>query len=135
MKNTITLFVLIFITTNVSSQIGSTKSKIIKDQKNSSLEITDNGIEYISYKTEYENYSQLTVCYLTKKEDSEEQLCFKVLFMEPSSETNNWVKWMNDENFVKLDGMMWKDYENSILYNIEIIDNYCLVTKYYDEKL
>lgn len=135
MKNTITLIVLIFITTNVSSQIGSTKSKIIQEHKNYTMEIADNGTDYISFVVEYENYHQAVACYLTKKEENEEQLCYRVLMVEPSSETNNWIKYFDEQNFVKLDGMIWKDYEHSILYEVTVKEGKCLVVKYFDTEL
>ncbi|MFT5217128.1 MAG: hypothetical protein ACI83H_002262 [Glaciecola sp.] len=135
MKNIVTLIVLIFITTNVSSQIGATKSKIIEDHKNYTMEITNDGTDYISFVVEYENYNQNVSCYLTKKEENKEQLCYRVLMIEPSSETNNWIKYFNEQNYVKLDGMIWKDYEHSIVYKVVVEEGSCLVIKYYDKEL
>ncbi|CAM3774693.1 hypothetical protein FLGE108171_14600 [Flavobacterium gelidilacus] len=135
MKNIFTFFVLIFITTTVKAQIGSTKSKIIQENKNYSIEKTDDGTDYISFVVEFENYNQQVACYLTEKEANKEQLCFRVLMIEPSSETNNWIRFFNEQNFVKLAGMTWKDYEHSIVYEVVVKDGNCLVHKYYDTKL
>ena len=135
MKNIITLIVSIFITTNVSSQIGFTKSKLIQEHKDYRMDISDNGTDYITYVNEYENYNSDVTCYLTKKEDNEEQLCYRVLMIEPSSETNNWIKHFNENNFVRLDGMIWKDYETSIVYKVTVDEGFCVVVKYYDNKL
>lgn len=135
MKNNIILIVLIFITTNVSSQIASTKSKIIQEHKDYTMEIADDGTEYIYYVVEYENYDQAVACYLTKKEENKEQLCYRVLMVEPSSETNNWIKYFDEQNFIKLDGMVWKDYEHSIVYEVTVKEGKCLVSKYFDREL
>lgn len=135
MKNVIALIILVFITENVSSQIGATRSAIIQKNENYEMNVTDSGIDYISFVIEYENYDQSVACYLTKKKENEEQLCYRVLIIEPSSETNNWIKFFNDENFIKLDGMIWKDYEHSIVYEIEVKKGRCLVNKYYDTEL
>ena len=134
MKKIIALFLLFFITTNVSSQIGKTKSELIQENKNNmvSEEVTENGTEYIKYKIEYENYTSHVACYLTEKEESEEQQCYGVLFLEPKSEANAWVKYFNDKNFVKLKGMKWKDYENNTLYELEVKEELCKVYKGFD---
>lgn len=130
MKNIIKLIALMFVTTNVYSQIGNTKSDIIQDHKNYTMEVTNDGTNYISYDVEFDNYTQSVACYLNKK-----QVCFQVLMLEPSSETNNWIKWFNDKNFVKLDGLIWKDYENSIVYKVKVEKGNCIVLKYFDRKL
>lgn len=135
MKKIITLIFLIFLAKNVNSQIGSKKSKIIDDHKNYTLETTDDGTEYISFEVEYKNYTQSVACYLTEKKENKEQICYRVLMIEPKSETNNWIKWFNDKNFIKLNGLVWKDYGNATVYEIEVKEGSCLMTKYFDEKL
>ncbi|WP_452223503.1 hypothetical protein [Lacinutrix chionoecetis] len=135
MKNVFFLILLILTTTNVSSQIGATKSIILQEHENYTIEVADDGTEYISYVVEFENYNQIVACYLTKKEENEEQLCYRVLFIEPSSETNNWVRYFNSKNFVKVDNMTWKDYEHSIVYKVAVKDDNCLVVKHFDKEL
>jgi hypothetical protein len=49
MKDFVTLIILIFITTTVSSQIEMTKPEIIQEHKNYTVEMTNDGIEYISH--------------------------------------------------------------------------------------
>ncbi|WP_458625969.1 hypothetical protein [Winogradskyella sp. PC D3.3] len=135
MKNVITLIILIFTTLTVSAQIGVSKSKIIQNNSDYILDVTEDGIEYITYVVEFDNYDRRVACYLTNKEDDEEQICYRVAYIEPSSETNNWVRYFNNENFIKLEGMTWKDYEHSMLYEVVVKDGSCLVIKSYDEKL
>ena len=135
MRNTFTLILFIFITTTVTAQIGFTKSKLIESHKDYKMDITDDGIEYITYTLEYENYNQFVACYLTDKKEGEEQMCYKALMIEPSSETNNWIKYFNNENYVKIDAMVWKDYEHSIVYKVSVKDSNCLVIKYFDREL
>jgi hypothetical protein len=72
---------------------------------------------------------------LTEKKEGEEQMCYKALMIEPSSETNNWIKYFNNENYVKIDAMVWKDYEHSIVYKVSVKDSNCLVIKYFDREL
>jgi hypothetical protein len=134
MKNIITLIVLIFITTNANSQIGNTKSKLTQVHRNYTTGIDDDGKEYIHYVVEYGNISRESFCYFTEKEGNEEQLCYKVLIVEPASETNNWIKYFNNNNFVKLEVMIWKDYETSIAYKVEVEEDKCYVIKIYDRK-
>jgi len=99
------------------------------------MEKTNEGIDYISFDVEFENYNQSVACYLTEKEEGKEQFCYRVLMIEPSTETNNWIKFFNEQNFVKLEGMTWKDYEHSIVYEITVQEGVCLVVKYFDTKL
>jgi hypothetical protein len=94
MKKIITVFTLLFIATTSYSQIGSTKSKITQEHKNYTMEKTDDGTDYISFTVKYENYTQDVACYLTEKKDNKEQLCYRVLMIEPASETNNWIKFL-----------------------------------------
>lgn len=135
MKSIITLIFLVFITTNLSAQIGMTKSKIIQEHPNYTLDKSNDGTEYIKYEVEFENYRQIVACYLTDEKVNNEQLCYQVLIVEPSSETNNWIKYFNEQNYVKLEGMTWKDYEHSIVYKVLVEDGSCLVTKKYDTRL
>jgi hypothetical protein len=135
MKKIIALFILISLSKTTFSQIGSTKSQIINEHKNYTMEKTNEGIDYISFDVEFENYNQSVACYLTEKEEGKEQFCYRVLMIEPSTETNNWIKFFNEQNFVKLEGMTWKDYEHSIVYEITVQEGVCLVVKYFDTKL
>jgi hypothetical protein len=135
MKKIITLFTLLFIATTSYSQIGATKSKITQENKNYTMKKTDDGTDYISFTVEYETYTQDVACYLTDKEDNKEQLCYRVLMIEPGSETNNWIKYFNEQNYVKLEGMIWKDYEHSIVYKVVVKEGSCIVIKYYDKEL
>lgn len=135
MKNVITFIFLLLTTLAVSAQIGVSKSKIIQNNSDYILDVTEDGTEYITYVVEFDNYDRRVACYLTNKEDDEEQICYRVAFIEPSSETNNWVKYFNKENFVKLDGMTWKDYEHSMLYEVVVKDGSCLVIKSLNEDL
>jgi uncharacterized protein YpmS len=116
MKKIFTLIILFIITINVNAQIGAKKSKIIEDNKNYKMEVADDGTDYITCTVEFDNYNQFVACYLTDMNENKEQFCYRVLMIEPSSETNNWIKYFNDKNFVKLNGMTWKDYEHSIVY-------------------
>ncbi|WP_225034694.1 hypothetical protein [Winogradskyella sp. SM1960] len=134
MKNVITFIILLFTTLTVSSQIGVSKSEIIKNNQDYVIDVTEDGTEYITYVVEFENYDRRVACYLTNKEVGEAQICYRVAYIEPSSETNNWVRYFNNENFIKLDGMTWKDYEHSVLYDIVVKDGSCLVIKTFDEK-
>ena len=127
--------VFMFLSVSIFAQIGSKKSEIIKDHKDYKMEVANNGRDYISYTNTFENYDQIVACYLSKKEENKEQFCYRVLMIEPSSETNNWIKFFNDKNFVKLEGMIWKDYENSIVYKVSVEKGNCLVVKYFDTKL
>jgi hypothetical protein len=135
MKNIITLFVLVLFTTEVSSQLAVTKSSIIQEHINHKMQITDDGTEYISFEVAFDTYHREVACFLTRKEENKEQICYRVLMIEPSSETNTWIKAFNDQNYIKLEGMIWKDYENSIVYEVNVQEGQCIVVKYYDTKL
>jgi biopolymer transport protein ExbD len=106
MKDFVTLIILIFITTTVSSQIKMTKPDIIQEHKNYTVKMTNDGIEYISHTINYENYNQTVACYLTEKKKNQVQGCTQVLMIEPSFETKHWIKYFNNKNFVKLKGMV-----------------------------
>lgn len=135
MKNIFVLISLFFFISNTNAQIGATKSKIIQKNKNYEMDVADDGTEYITYTVEFDNYNQFVACYLTDKNENEEQICYRVLMAEPSSETNNWIRYFNEKKFIKLDGMIWKDYEHSIVYEVTVKDDNCIVVKYFDEKL
>jgi hypothetical protein len=135
MKKIISISILILFISHANAQLGSTKAEIIKEFEDYTLDVADDGTDYITYSVDYKNYTRVVACYLTEKKDANQQTCVRVLMIEPKFETNNWVKWFNDENFVKLEGMKWKDYENSVTYKVILEGENCLVFKEFDTKL
>ena len=121
MKNIMLTLGIFFISSGVNAQIGSSKSYLIEKHPNHKMKVTDNGTDYISYRIDEDGYTTDVSCFLTPKKENKEQLCYRVVMKEPSSETNNWIRYFNKRKFIKLDGMVWKDYERSTVYELSLI--------------
>ena len=93
-----------------TAQLGHTRADIIKS-RNANFEslVTKSGQPYISYETtmtteasgSYTNYSSF---YFDK-----DGYCSMVLIIEPLSEINAWVIFLN-KKYVKTGELSWKDY-------------------------
>lgn len=135
MKLKFIVFLIVLFSLNVNAQLGATKSQIIQKHQDYEMNKADDGSDYLIYEVEYEGYTTVVACYLTDIGDDKAQECYKVIIIEPSSETNAWVKSFKQKNYVKLEGMVWKDYENSVVYKVEVTDDSCFIMKYFDNEL
>lgn len=133
----ISTFAFLFLSfTSILAQIGQSRDDIIAEYgQHYEVGETNDGIKYISYDKEYTTeqsgtYIQAKAIYFFEADDGT-HVCHKWLIIEPSSETNSWVKLLN-KDFVKIGYMEWKDYESNILYKIEVEDGLCLLKAMYD---
>lgn len=118
------------------AQIGQNRQAIIAeygDQYESGE--TDDGTPYISYEKSFTTeqsgtYTQIKALYFLEADDGS-NICYKWILIEPSSETNAWVKYLNKE-MVKIGYLKWKDYETNINYQLNVEDDYCLLKVAYD---
>jgi len=137
MKKIITLTLIFLSLIGVNAQVGSTKAEIIKKYgANFEEGNTDGDTPYIVYKEEFETeasgkYTRKSAFFFTENK-SKELICFTRKTIEPSSEINNFVKYYNSLGFVKINELKWKDYENNMVYELEVDDGYCILTAYMD---
>lgn len=99
--------------------------------------VTDEGNNYIFYHKKVRTdasgiYIQTQAIYFVKHADGTE-VCYKWKIFEPSSETNSNVAQCKSK-FVEIGDMRWKDYENSIIYDIYVEDETCIITSLGDKK-
>lgn len=133
----ISTFAFLFLSfTSILAQIGQSREDIIAEYgRNYEVGEADDGTKYITYEKEYTteqsgNYTQIKAIYFFEADDGT-LICHQWLIIEPSSETNAWVKLLNND-LVKIGYLEWKDYENNILYKIEVEDNLCLLKVKFD---
>lgn len=119
------IVLLIGITGNpAQAQLLETKSEIIAEYgQDYETGTTNSGRNYIIYELETTTeisgtYTLAKVFYFTELDDGEE-ICTLWKQLEPSSETNYNVSLLRD-NYVEIDDMQWKDYENGVIYEIEV---------------
>jgi len=118
------------------AQIGRSKAEIIRQHgQNYEFGRLDDGTPYIYYDrqetTEQSGTYVSTKAYYFFEADDGRQLCYKTVLLEPASETNAWVKTLN-EDLVKIGYLEWKDYETNIFYKIEVEDGICALLVQYD---
>lgn len=139
MKALITLFFLgLFLVggTDTQAQLLKTKGDIIKEYGSIyEADVADDGTNYIVYEKQYNNnargeYTQHKAIYFTELDNGKE-ICSMWKLFEPSTETNSTISYFKD-NFVEIGYMEYKDYENEILYNVNVDDVLCIVTAIFD---
>lgn len=129
---------LLLLGTSSFSQIFQTKSAIINELGDDyESGVADDGTNYIAYKKEFKTeasgtYTRIKVIYFVQIED-EEEICNMWKVIEPSSETNSTVAYLK-KKYVEVDYMQWKDYENEILYDVDVEDGRCITWAWYDTK-
>lgn len=122
----------------VNAQILQTRSEIIQNEGwDYTSGVADDGTKYIYYsKTVYTQasgeYVQGRAFYFITLDDGSE-VCFMKKIVEPSSETNPNVAYLKSK-LVEVGYMQWKDYENSIIYDVEVEDGLCIIMAWYDNK-
>lgn len=120
------------------AQLFQTRSDIISENGYGyTTGVTDDGTKYIRYDKEMNTrasgkYTQAKVIYFTKLDDGRE-ICYLWKILEPSSETNTNVAYYKSK-YVETAYMQWKDYEHSIIYDIVVKDDICVITAWYDNK-
>lgn len=130
--------ILLLSSQHTQGQIFQTKSEIIKESGyDYESGTTNDGVEYILYEKRYNseqsgNFTQHIIAYFTTQ-DTKEEICDFYRLIEPSSETNSNVAFLK-KNMVEIDYMKWKDYENNVIYQIEIEDGLCVTVIWYDYK-
>lgn len=139
LKSTILLLLLFTSAYYANAQIGMEKDDILKEYGyDYESGTTDDGTKYIVYKKDYETnasgkYEQHKAIYFVNLENGKE-ICNMWKILEPSSETNTNVSYFKKKGYVEVDYMQWKDYENSILYDINVDDGICIITAIYDSE-
>lgn len=124
------------ITLSSSAQIGQSRPDIIAEYgQDYEIGETEDGVKYIRYQKNYTTeqsgtYTQVKAIYFFEADDGT-NICHRWLIIEPSSETNSWVKFLKKE-MVETGYLEWKDYENNILYKIEIEDGFCVLKAEFD---
>ncbi len=108
----------------LNAQIYSSQEDIIEDfGEDYKRDTTDSGTEYLIFHDEQETdasgeYQRILVCYFIPLEEKNKKICYKVDYIEPVSEINNWIKYLNGK-YVPEDKMEWIDYENNVLYSVQ----------------
>jgi hypothetical protein len=120
---------------NIQAQIYQEKEEIIKELDSYESGVADDGSEYIYFDKELKTkasgeYTRTKVIYFVELEDGT-KICNMWKILEPSSETNSSVAIFKNK-YVEVDYMQWKDYENEILYDVEVDEKVCIVTAVYD---
>lgn len=135
MKAIFTLSILSFLLLGIcdtQAQIFKSRSDIIEEYGTGyEADVATDGTKYIVYENEYDTrasgeYIQLKAIYFTELDDGTE-ICNMWRIMEPSTETNSTISYLKD-NFVETGYMEFKDYENEILYNVEVDEGHCILT-------
>lgn len=115
----ILLALTLFITASISySQIGMTLDEVIEEH-GTDYEVQDKG-DY-DYVIKYEKGERWDIMKFFTL-DSGKTICIYVHIMEPKSEINAWINALNESGYVKMDEFIWRDYEGSIEYEVEIFD-------------
>ena len=138
MKKIITIALIFFNLITLNAQVGSTKAEIIKEFGTTFEEdkTTDDETPYIVYEKEFETnasgkYIRKSAFYFTENK-SKELICFLRKIIEPTSEINAFVKYYNGKGYVKINELKWKNYENNMVYELEIDDGSCILSVYRD---
>lgn len=125
------LFLPLLTSQYVSAQIFSTKADIIKDNGYAyTAGVSDDGFKYLIYVKNVRtksgrSYEETSVYYFITSKDKKE-ICHRLKKIVPSSETNILVKSLKDK-FVELSDTMWKDYENNIIYGMDVKNGSCII--------
>lgn len=115
----------------VNAQIFNTRADIINEHgKAYTAGVSEDGFKYLIYVKNVRtksgrSYDQTTVYYFVTAKDKTE-ICHRWKKVVPSSETNIWVKALK-ESYVELSDTMWKDYENNIVYGMDVKNGSCIV--------
>jgi len=137
MKNLITITLILFSLIKLSAQVGSTKEEIIEEYGTKYItEKTDDNTPYIFYVDEFKTkvsgkYMRYTYFYFTETKNKELK-CFLRKIIEPFTELNAFVENFNNKAYVKISELKWKNYENNLIYNLEVDDVYCTLRVYID---
>ena len=118
----------LFLTASIcSSQIGMNLDEVIEEH-GTDYEVQDKGdFDYVIKYEKGERWDIMNFVTL----DTGETICIKVHIMEPTSEINAWINALNESGYVKMDEFIWRDYEASIEYEVEIFDGGVSVFKQY----
>jgi hypothetical protein len=133
----LTIFLLLC-SLSIKAQLFQTRSIIIEEYGHEyTTGVTDDGTKYIVYdKRLFTNasgtYTQTKAIYFTILENGSE-ICYMWKILEPSSETNTNVTLFKSK-FVEIDYLQWKDYETNIIYDIDVKDELCIITAWWDNK-
>ena len=116
----ICFIILIFFSITSYSQIYADLKEIVDFYgENYNLDESENFDLYIKYEFEEdfgEKWIMLGFIFL----ESGEKVCTHVHTIEPKSRINYWVNYYNNKGIVKIEEFIWRDYEKSITYEMEI---------------
>ena len=114
MKNiTLTAILFLLLPFFAQAQLGHSRADIVKSKGNNYESLfTNSGQPYISYKSTLHtdasgNYTNYTCFYFDKKDT-----CTMVLIIEPLTEINAWVIYLN-KKYVNTGELTWKDYASN----------------------
>lgn len=140
MKRILLVLVFFGLANSLFAQIGQTLKEVKEKYGQSYTDgYTDPGEDgetfyHISYEEKMEtthsgSYTRIKVMYFF--DNTPDSFCAMWMIIEPSSETNPTVRYFN-KDMVRVKDMTWKDYETNLLYNIEVVDGFCITTCYPD---
>ncbi len=132
---------MLFAFSTVNAQVGESLSDLI-EVKGSKYEegftqANDEGdsLYYVSYTQDVLNESQ-EIVEITKAyyflEKASDATCIEWRLIMPIDEVNAVVRFYNN-TYVKLDDMLWKDYETNVLLYLELDDPILIITSYKDK--
>lgn len=120
-------------------QLFQSREEIIRNNVGVSFktDFTKDGNRFMYYEKPMKsnasgNYNLYKAMYFLNLENGSE-ICVKWSVIEPASETNSNVAYFK-KKYVEIGYMRWKDYENNIIYDIEVKDGMCIVTAWWDDK-
>ena len=125
---------LLWASTSVA-QLGHSKHEIIQTNGYSyqAGQTTDTEVpqNYIYYTYNYTsdasgNYTSAKAYYFNSN-----NYCSMVKILEPASETNNWVVYLNNR-YVREGSLRWVDYSKGVVYRIVVEEKLCIVSWEYN---
>ena len=134
-----TLFLLFscLVCLNCHCQVFQEKQKIIATfGEEYETGIDDKGNDYLVYETKLQsedsgNYTRQMIFYFYPFQDSLE-VCTHLKIIQPSTEKNNIIKFYSRE-MLKVKHWQWKDLSTGYLYNLQIVEPFCVLTIWYDD--
>ena len=121
----------IFLNHSYSAQLNQTINEVIADYgTNYKSQIAESGAKVLVYGERMKskasgNYIKYKAIYFTILENGNE-ICLYYRVIEPKSEINSTVNYFKN-NYVQIDEMLWKDYENNIMYLVDVTDEFSSV--------
>ncbi|WP_170982697.1 hypothetical protein [Dyadobacter frigoris] len=120
------------------AQMGATRKAIIQiNGPDYTTGTSENGTKYITYEIKRNSkssgsFDEVSAFYF-KRLSGQPEFCYRWRVIGPVSETNEWI--VNFSNkYVHLGKKLWKDYENNLLYSLEVDQDLCIVEITFDNR-